>query len=234
VEPASVLAHPIRRLFGRLGALSQGFREAGIILFMLLAVGFFATQSPAFLTFDNLRAILVNAAIVIVLAAGLTALIVARQIDISIGSTVGLTAYVSALVLADFGQLPFLLVALLAVVLGALLGLFNGFLVAIMRVPAIIATLGTLFVYRGAIFLIQGGRQINAHELPPAFLQLSRLTVARVPLLIWVSLGIALLVGLALAYTRWGRDLYAIGSNPEAGGGAGRGGGAGGRGGGGG
>jgi rhamnose transport system permease protein len=205
-----------RRLFGRLGTLGQGFREAGIVLFMLVAVAFFATQSPAFLTIANFRSILVNGAIVIVLASGLTALVVARQIDISIGSTVGLTAYVSALVMADLGDVPFVLVALLAVALGSLLGLVNGLLVAVLRIPAIIATLGALFMYRGAIFLVQGGRQINAHELPHAFLQLSRMTVARVPILIWVSLSIAVVVGLALAYTRWGRDLYAIGSNPQA------------------
>lgn len=200
----------------RLGALGQGFREAGIVLFALLAIAFFATQSPAFLTVANLGAILVNGAMLIVLAAGLTALVVARQIDISIGSAVGLTAYVSAMVMSQAGELPFILVALLAVVLGSLLGLFNGFLVAVMRVPAIIATLGTLFVYRGALFIVSGGRQIPAGELPAAFRELSRATVAGVPILIVISLAIALLIGLALAYTRWGRGLYAIGSNPEA------------------
>lgn len=211
----TALGH-LRALVRRVGVAGQGLREAGIILFMVLAVAFFANRSPAFMTLENFRAIFVNAAILIVLAAGLTALIVARQIDISVGSTVGLTAYVSALVLADVGGVPFVVVALIAVVLGSLLGLFNGFLVAVMRVPAIIATLGTLFVYRGAIFFIEGGRQIHAHELPGGFRQLSGLTFVKVPILIWVSLTIALLVGLALAYTRWGRDLYAIGSNPEA------------------
>jgi rhamnose transport system permease protein len=197
------------------GAL-RGFREAGIIGFILLAIIVFTTQSPAFFTVGTLRSVLVNSSIVIVLAAGLTALVVARQIDISIGSTVALTAYVSAMVLSDFGDVPAVAVAGLAMALGAVLGLFNGVLVAILKVPAIIATLGTLFAYRGLVHVVAGGRQIGAAALPPEFRELSRTAWLGIPSLIWISLSIALVIGLALAYTRWGRDLYAIGSNPEA------------------
>jgi rhamnose transport system permease protein len=85
-----------------------------------------------------------------------------------------------------------------------------------MRVPAIIATLGTLSVYRGLIFIVSGGRQVEAHDIPPELVRLSQTSPIGVPWIVIFALVVAGIVHFLLRYTRAGREIYAIGSNPVA------------------
>jgi rhamnose transport system permease protein len=102
------------------------------------------------------------------------------------------------------------------VLLGLLLGVINGAIVTLFRVPSIVATLGTLSVYRGFAYLIAGGGQISLSDLPPEYIALARASLGGLP--VYVLLAVAISVGLAvyLRQTRFGRQVYAIGSNPEA------------------
>jgi rhamnose transport system permease protein len=206
-----------RRLTGHdVAAAAFRLRELGIVIALGVAVLFFAVRANGFLMADNWQAIAKDCAIVVVVGVGETMVILTRNIDLSVGSIVGVSAYLCADTLAQWGDAPLVIVALIAVAIGAGLGLVNGLLVAVAGIPAIIATLATLAIYRGLAFHIAGGDRIAAAELPDAFLDLAATEPLGLPTLAWIALGIALVGAAVLRLTAWGRDLYAIGSNPDA------------------
>jgi rhamnose transport system permease protein len=107
-------------------------------------------------------------------------------------------------------------VVLLGMALGAVLGSFNGLIIAVGKVPPIIATLGTLSIYRGMVFLYSQGYWIPPYQLPDIFKLLSKGTLLGVPNIVIFAIVVAILVYYFLNYTRTGRDIYAVGSNPDA------------------
>jgi rhamnose transport system permease protein len=191
-------------------------REIGIAIALGVAVVFFAIRAPNFLTVSNWQDIAKDVAIVVVVAVGETMVVLTRNIDLSVGSMVGLSAYLSADFLAGHNGAPLVLVALIGIGIGVLLGLVNGLLVVVARVPAIIATLATLAIYRGLSFEITAGDQVSAFQLPDSFLDLASKKPLGLPMLAWFAVVVALAGGGVLRWTPWGRDFYAIGSNPEA------------------
>jgi rhamnose transport system permease protein len=153
---------------------------------------------------------------VVVVAVGETMVVLTRNIDLSVGSIAGLSAYLSADTLATYNGLPIVVMALIAVGVGLAAGLVNGLLVAVGRIPAIIATLATLSIYRGLVFEATGGNYVFPNELPQSFQNLAAEKPLGLPFLAWVALGVALAGGAILRWAPWARDFYAIGSNPEA------------------
>jgi rhamnose transport system permease protein len=111
---------------------------------------------------------------------------------------------------------PVWLAALVAVGVGTSVGLLNGALVAMLRVPAIIATLGTMTALRGLIYIWSGGRQVDPDKLPTPLIELSQQGPLNIPWIIWFAATVAVIGGLFLRYTAMGRQIYAIGSNPPA------------------
>jgi rhamnose transport system permease protein len=192
------------------------FREAGIILFILVLALLVTLRTPAFLTAGNLRDIVLNISILVIVALAQMMVIITRGIDLSVGSTIGLTAMMVSFTVVAFPAMPVALAPLLGMAIGAVLGTVNGLIVAYGGVPPIIATLGTLSVYRGLIFLYSEGQWINAFEMPPGFKEIAKGTPLGVPNLIIFALVVAVAVFLFLNFTRKGRDIYAVGSNPDA------------------
>ncbi|HEY1367801.1 MAG TPA: ABC transporter permease [Gaiellaceae bacterium] len=191
-------------------------REIGIVIALAVAVIFFGVRAENFLTVGNWQGIAQNVAIVIVVGVGETMVILTRNIDLSVGSIVGLTAYLAAATFVHHSGLPIAVVALIAVAIGLGLGLINGLLVAVANIPAIIATLATLAIYRGFDAQITGGGNITAYQLPDAFLNLASSKPAGLPSLAWIAVGVAILGGAVLRWAPWARDFYAVGSNPDA------------------
>ena len=192
------------------------FRETGILVVLALLIAVVTVRSPQFLSASNLRSISLDIPLILVVAMGMTTLILARNIDLSVGSTLGLCAIIVGFTFKANPQMPIAFGLLLGVVLGAILGAVNGFLVTWLRVPAIIATLGTLSVYRGLIFIVSGGRSVEASDLPPALISLSQTSPIGLPWIVIFALVITLAMHFFLRYTRTGRAIYAIGSNPVA------------------
>jgi rhamnose transport system permease protein len=192
------------------------YREMGILFFILLLVGAVGLRSPNFLALDNFRNILLNISILLIVALGQMMVIITRGIDLSVSSIIALTAMMVSVTLVNFPQIPVGLLLPLGMVLGAVLGIFNGLVIAVGGVPPIIATLGTLSVYRGLVFFYSQGNYVNAFEMPAAFKALAKGAPLGVPNLILIALTVAILVWLFLNYTRPGRDIYAVGGNPEA------------------
>jgi rhamnose transport system permease protein len=191
-------------------------RELGIFVALSLTVVFFSIRATNFATAGNWRDIATDVSIVIVVAVGETMVVLTRNIDLSVGSIVGLTAYVSSNTLADHNGMPLVVTAALAMSVGLACGIGNGLLVAVGRIPAIIATLATLAIYRGVLFQVTHGQNVFASQLPQDFLDFAAKTPAGVPSLAWIAIGVALVGGAVLRWAPWARDFYAIGSNPDA------------------
>ena len=167
-------------------------RELGIFVAFALTVVFFSVRATNFATAGNWRDIATDVSIVIVVAVGETMVILTRNIDLSVGSIVGLTAYVSSNTLADHHGMPLVATAALAMLVGLACGIGNGLLVAVGRIPAIIATLATLAIYRGVLFQVTHGQNVFASQLPQNFLDFAAKTPAGVPSLAWIAIGVAL------------------------------------------
>jgi len=148
-------------------------------------------------------------------ATGQTLVLVTRNVDLSVGSVLGLSAYLAGDLLSGHPGMPLPVVFLLGVALGAACGLLNGILVTWGQVPALVVTLGTLYMFRGIAFLWTNGSQVNAETLPDSFLNLGTDSILGVPILVIIALVVLLAVGQWLRDFRAGRELYAIGSNPE-------------------
>jgi rhamnose transport system permease protein len=190
-------------------------RELGIIAALALLIAVTAILEPRFIESDSLRNLALNASIFAILAAGQTLVIITRNIDLSVGSVLGLSAFLAGDLLSGNQDLALPVVFVLGIALGAACGLLNGVLVTWGRVPALVVTLGTLYAFRGIAFLWTDGRQVNAETLPDAFLNLGTDSVLGVPFLVLIALVVVLAVGQWLRDYRAGRELYAIGSNPE-------------------
>jgi rhamnose transport system permease protein len=190
-------------------------RELGILVALGLLILVTAILEPRFVETNSLRNLALNASIFAILAAGQTLVLITRNVDLSVGSVLGLSAYFAGDLLSSNQNLPLPVVFLLGIALGAACGLFNGILVTWGRVPALVVTLGTLYMFRGLAFLWTDGRQVNAETLPDSFLNLGSGSVLGVPYLVIFAVVVILLVGQWLRDYRAGRELYAIGSNPE-------------------
>jgi rhamnose transport system permease protein len=191
-------------------------RELGLLVALGVLVAATGLAYPGFLSAQSLRDILLNSSIITLLAVGQTLVIVSRNVDLSVSSIVGLTAFEAGVLLADHRGLPAAVAVLTCLAIGAVCGVVNGALVAYARVPALVATLGTLYVFRGVDYAVAQGRQVNAADMPAGFLSLGTGGVLGVPYLVIVSAAVLVAAGLAMANLRSGRELYAIGSNPEA------------------
>lgn len=192
------------------------FREAGIFLFIIILSALVSLRSPAFLSAANFKDILLNISILVIVGMAQMMVIITRGIDLSVGSTIGLTAMMVSFMLVAFPAMPPVLALPLGMALGAALGSFNGLIIAFGGVPPIIATLGTLSIYRGLVFFYSQGQWVNAYEMPDDFRQLAKGSPLGVPNLIIFAIVVAVAVYLFLTFTRTGRNIYAVGSNPDA------------------
>ena len=192
------------------------YREFGIILIILILAVIVTLRAPVFLTLGNFKDILLDISILVIVALAQTMVILTHGIDLSVGSVIGLVAMMVAFTIKANPTIPLVVVVLLGMALGAILGSFNGLIIAIGKVPPIIATLGTLSIYRGMIFLYSKGYWIPPFQLPDTFKLLSKGTFLGIPHIIIFAIVVAILVYYFLNYTRTGRDIYAVGSNPDA------------------
>jgi rhamnose transport system permease protein len=212
--PASTVERD-RAAGSRVGFILRA-RELGIVLALAALIVVTAVVNPRFLSGQSIRDLVLAAAITIVLAVGQSVVVITRNIDLSVGSVLGLSAFAVGSLLQAAPGVPVVIALLAGLVFGAVCGLLNGVLVRFGNVPALVVTLGTLYVFRGIGLFWAGGQQFNADELPPGFLSFGTATVLGVPWLILIALVVVVVAGIFLRTYRSGRELYAMGSNPEA------------------
>ncbi|RYU13716.1 ABC transporter permease [Nocardioides iriomotensis] len=192
-------------------------REMSILLVLIALITVTTVKQPNFLfSANSWRDLLLTPAILLILAAGQAVVIITRNVDLSVGSVLGFTAYLTGRMFIDFPGIPIVAVIAIGVLAGGLLGLVNGMLVSFGRVPALVITLGTLYIYRGIVLTWAGSNRINAGDLPKDFLRLGTRSVLGIPILFLVAVVVVAAVGYYLYSHRGGRELYAIGSDPDA------------------
>jgi len=206
-------AHPISRAAGRLFRA----RETGIVIALLLVIIVATARNPSFLfSSDGFRDLLLTPSLLMLVAVGQAIVIITRNVDLSVGSVLGLTAYLTGRLFIDAPGLPVIVVIIAGIGLGALLGLVNGALVAFAKVPALVITLGTLYIYRGINVMWAGGDRINASDLPAEFRGLGTGQLLGIPILTIIAVVVLIVAAWYLRNLRSGRELYAIGSDPAA------------------
>jgi ribose transport system permease protein len=211
-EPAGAaqprgVAQPLRRLAAG-GAISV--RDFGIAAVLIAMFAGLAIGSPAFRSTQNLSNVLDQASVNGIAACGVTLAIVSGAFDLSLGSVSAVAAIIAVISATSHGTPLGFLIALAA---GAALGAVNGVFIAFWRINSFIATLATSFAYGGLATVITGGQIVSTTA---GGFQVMDNTVAGITVASWVFIAVAIITGLVLAFTGFGRGLYAIGGNAEA------------------
>ncbi len=191
-------------------------REWGVLLFVVLVFALLTAKDRRFASADTLRSILTAMPLIVIVASGQLLAILSRNIDLSVGSMLGLAAIIAGGIFVTHPGLPVAVAIIVSVFVGAILGLINGTLVSLLRVPAIIATLGTFTAYRGLVYIWSGGKQVAKDSLPPALSTIAQQGPIDIPWFVWIAAAVAVAMALFLRFFSTGRYIYAIGSNPRA------------------
>src|SRR5262249_30557349 len=153
-------------------------RESGIIVVLAMFVGVTAAIQPRFVGSQEIEFILANTTVFALLALGETMVVISRNVDLSIGSVLGLSAYLSASLSGSHPGIPIPVVFLTGLGIGLACGVANGLMVSIGKVPSLVVTLATLYIIRGIGILIVGGNEVVAQTLPNAFIQIPKASIA--------------------------------------------------------
>jgi rhamnose transport system permease protein len=185
---------------------------AAMIVLLVVAVGL---RAPAFLSAGSLANVVTDSTLLMMLALTQMLVIVTRGVDLSVASNLALSGMVAAMLGAHVPGLPLPLIVLAAVATGLALGLVNGWLIGWLELPPIVVTLGTMSVYRGAVFVLSGGAWVSAHQMPAHFIAFPLDSLLGVPHLVWIAAATVAIMAWVARGTRFGRDLYAIGNAPQ-------------------
>lgn len=196
-------------------------RELRALILLIVVFAAAAMKAPRILEAQSISTILLWIPLLTVMAVGQMLVIVSRGIDVSIGSTLGLTGIAVGMLFRSNPGLNIFVGAGIALIIGGFLGLVNGLLITKVKIPPIIATLGTLSAYRGLAFILSKGEQIDSNNIPSALQDWSikgpfKIGAVTIPWIILLTLAVIVVGHIFARRTIWGRNLYAIGSNAEA------------------
>jgi rhamnose transport system permease protein len=199
----------------------EQFRELVLFLVIIGLLVFFAFQIEDYFNARSVNRLTAGLYITLVVSIGMVLVVLTRNIDLSVGSQVGLVAFTVGTMLTRWPEMPPIVAVLMAVGMGIVLGAVNGLIVAYGRVPAIIATLGTLALYRTLLVQVSGATSVTTSNLPDWIKELPSANAASfgdydIRLMVAVAIAVVIVGQLVLRYLPFGRRLYAIGSNPDA------------------
>lgn len=208
VAPAA-RSHRIAEALSRL----RGAAIAAVILVVFAAT---SIKTPSFAHTGSIQEILTGASLFILLAVGETVVIVTRNVDLSVGSTLGLSAFEVGELYTHHPHVSIVVVFLVGIGIGATCGLVIGLITTVARVPSLVVTLAALYIIRGYVNVVGSGVQIEPSSIPRGFQSIGYSSILDIPWLFVIVMGIALIAAYGMRSFRAGRDLYAIGSNPAA------------------
>jgi ribose transport system permease protein len=199
---------------GRGGRRLVGFQEIGVLVSLLVLVGVIGAFNPGFLSRVSVTTVGNQAALYGIMALGMVFLLSMREIDISVGSAYAVTILAAGQLMKS-GLDPWL-GGLACILIGALLGAFNGVATNLLRIPSIIVTLGTLSMYRGVGLIVSNGATVaGLPDQHPFFTKLGS-SVLGLPAVVWAMLGLTVVLSVVYKRTRFGIVVRAIGANEEA------------------
>jgi len=190
-------------------------REPLLAAMVVLVVAAVGLREPAFLTAGSLANLVTDSTLLVMLALTQMLVIVTRGVDLSVAANLALSGMVAAMLGAHYPGLPLPLIMLAAVTVGLGLGIVNGWLIGYLSLPPIVVTLGTMSVYRGAVFVLSGGAWVSAHQMPAAFIAFPLDRLLGLPHLVWIAAATVAVMAWVARLTPFGRDLYAIGNAPQ-------------------
>ncbi len=193
--------------------LSKIIKKYGIVLILLVIMLVFTLLSPVFLTLGNIMNIIRQVSMLGIVAAGMTIVVIAGGIDLSVGSQISLISVIVALLMRDGGLQPFM-ASLLGLGLTTAIGFFNGFIITKTKIAPLIATLAMMTILQGVSYISCGGLPI--YGLPPGIKTIAQNYVWVIPIPVIIMLVILAASGVFLKRTYIGRYIYAVGSNEEA------------------
>jgi len=196
--------------------LRRARREFGLATLTLALFAVVALRFPDFASGRSLLSLVDDTALLVLLALGETLVILTRAIDLSMAANVAFSGMIVALLNRTHPDLSLWVLVPLSASIGALLGTFNGLLVWLLEVPSIVVTLGTMAIYRGAVYLASGGTWVTSGQMSASFQGLVRHLLLGVTTLSWLALLGALLAWWLLRFTNAGRGFYVAGNNPAA------------------
>ena len=197
------------------GIKITSFRELGLLAFIIVLSVLVQLRNHSFLTLENINDLLTNTAILGILSVGMMMVIITRGIDLSIGATLALSGMVSALTVSAYSTMPPAIAILLGMIVGIVCGVVIGFLTSKAGIVPIIATLGMMNVLRGSTFITSGGKWVSANQMPTSFKSIATSSVLGINTLIFIAIIIFIVAYYFVNHTRTGRQIYAVGSNPE-------------------
>ena len=196
-------SNPIRSLFGS--------QEAVLALSLIVLLVVVNLINPRYLSENNVKSIFLGNAYVAVMAVGMTMVIVSGNIDISVGSLVGVLATISGTLAVN--GFPVWVAWLVPLIFGGLVGALNGFLIAYMRIPSIVVTLGMLSILKGGLIIATSGAWIS--DLPSDFF-LAQMRILNIPMPVIFMIALTIIAAFWMRYSSFGRSIYAVGGNAEA------------------
>jgi rhamnose transport system permease protein len=199
----------------------EQIRELSLFMLIIIAVLVFGSLIDGYYSFRTFNRIASSVAIITVVAVGQTLVVLTRNIDLSVGSIAGFTAYFVGTLIANHNGINPLLAVAIAIALGAAMGVVNGVIVAWGRVPAVVVTLGTLAIYRGVLVDLSGAKTVTTDSLPQWLIDLPRLNIVPfgdidIRALFAIAVVIVVIFQFGTSYLSFARRFYAVGSNPEA------------------
>ncbi|MGH3249344.1 MAG: ABC transporter permease [Trebonia sp.] len=190
-------------------------REAGTLALVLLVFLLTTLKNHNFASSSSIQQLLIGASLIALLGVGETMVIVTRNIDLSVGSTLGLCSFVVG-DLFRTQHIPVWSGFLIAIAIGAAVGAVNGAITTLVRVPSLVVTLATLYIIRGLDSKLVNGHIVVPSQVPHAFIEVGYQTVFGIPWLAIIVAVVVIVVGYVMRTFRPARELYAIGSNPDA------------------
>lgn len=174
-----------------------------------------AIVTPSMYSVNSIMNMLQNNAVYMILAVGMMFVIITGGIDLSVASTLGLSGVICSSLMSKNVNVPAIVWVFLGILIGVLCGAFNGFIVGYLKMVPMIATLGTMYIYRGFAFLASGGKWWFPHQFTEGYLKFATGKIFSVYNILWITLIIFIITGIFLGFTSQGRRIYAIGTNKE-------------------
>jgi ribose transport system permease protein len=196
----------------RWSALLQ-VRELNVLTALLVVVALISFSTPYFMTTDNLMGVFRSFSLIAIMSIGMVMVIITGGIDLSVGSVMGLSSLVTALGFQS--GLSAIVCVLGGLLTGLMFGLFNGVLITVIRLPPFIATLGSLSIGRGLMYIITHGVPLTP-DTPDAFTEIGQGYVGLVPVPVGIMLAMTIVFSTLMRKTRFGRHVYATGGNEQA------------------
>lgn len=191
------------------------YREIGLLVFIILLMVGVQLRNSSFLSIENMTDMMTNTAILLILAVGMMLVLVTRGIDLSIGATLALSGMIVAQFVSNNPQTSPIIAVLMGIGIGLICGLVIGGLVSYLGVLPIIATLAMMNIYRGFTYMVSDGKWISSYQMSESFVGIATSSILGVNTLVIIVIIVYVLAFYFIGHTRTGRQIYAVGSNPE-------------------